>query len=88
MTQQNDIESLANTEGRYMDPNAILEVLARLSRRIQDQVDRGEEPNPDDAAELADAFVWLDGWLLQGGSLPSDWAQAIPANDDAIEDQS
>jgi hypothetical protein len=56
-----------------MDPNANLkeqrEVVARL---IDDNYERASQKAAD-AYRLAELVNALDGWLEQGGSLPSDW---------------
>lgn len=50
-------------EGPDMDPNA---TLARIRKLI-------DSSDPDDLAELAESIRSLDGWISNGGFLPTAW---------------
>lgn len=57
-----------------MDPNAALERLRELTKRIHET----DEDLFDLADEMATTFEGLDEWLSKGGFLPGKW-QPTPA---------
>ena len=69
-----------------MDPNATLAQLRELSKlALPDEANASDASEDladafndatDRLAELANLFEALDGWIMKGGSLPKDWAQA------------
>jgi hypothetical protein len=56
-----------------MDPNEALETMRKCAASITRMVDRGAEPDADDATELAESLKALDEWLSRGGFLPAAW---------------
>ncbi len=65
-----------------MDPNATLEEIRRLSRKIRDNVTESitDDALPGstddfvrDADRLAELCLSLDEWVLKGGFLPRPW---------------
>jgi hypothetical protein len=62
-----------------MDPNETLRTMRGLSAALQSQ--EWMELDADIAGDLAIAFQDLDGWLSQGGFLPSDWAGGTSLED-------
>ena len=62
-----------------MDPNATLAQLRELSKlALPDDEDLADAfyDATDRLAELANLFEALDGWIMKGGVLPKEWAQA------------
>ena len=69
-----------------MDPNATLAQLRELSKLVlpdeANALDASEDladafnDATDRLAELANLFEALDGWIMKGGFLPKEWAQA------------
>lgn len=57
-----------------MDPN---EVIRRARRAAMAVLEADAETV--EADELANAFAYLDAWLVRGGFLPRDWEMATPA---------
>lgn len=56
-----------------MDPNANLYEQIKCATRIMQTLDVGEEIHSDDAYQLAELVVALDGWIRKGGFLPTQW---------------
>ena len=56
-----------------MDPNETLRIMRAAAERIQASLDEGAPVEEDDAAELAEAALALDGWIARGGFLPDAW---------------
>ena len=54
-----------------MDPNANLDRLLELARRMADQ--EADDIEEDNAIELAELILALDEWLRRGGFLPRRW---------------
>jgi len=55
-----------------MDPNVNLNRLLRLAESITKE---GNHEAYEDAVELAELFLALNGWIQGGGFLPRLWAQ-------------
>lgn len=62
-----------------MDPNAALERLRELAKRIHE----ADEDLFDLADEMACTFDGLDEWLCRGGVFPKAWFVASTAIDDS-----
>lgn len=70
-----------------MDPDVCLERLRELIGELNDsgQKDDGGETYMDLAAQVADGFQALDGWLSAGGFRPRAWAGATVVHVDPAE---
>ena len=59
-----------------MDPDANLEEQLDLAESILEAEDDEEDPDPVDAARLAQLVVDLNDWFVQSGGLPRAWKRA------------
>lgn len=59
-----------------MDPNATLDEMRTLAKRISAAYDdeEGNGVDQDDANQLAELVEAMDGWLKGKGFLPKEWA--------------
>ena len=57
-----------------MDPNALLEKLRFLARRLSQQAE-GDVVSFDEGEilDFCDGFMNLDNWIMSKGFLPTDW---------------
>ena len=70
-----------------MDPNVTYEQVVQLAGKIlNERVTRKEQAKA--GAELAEAIMNLDHWLVNGGFLPGAWeiAEGARASDDQTKD--
>lgn len=58
-----------------MDPNATLEELRDLADDVLRKLWTDMGPSDTDIELLASAVQNLDGWIRNGGFLPTDWEQ-------------
>lgn len=56
-----------------MDPNVCLERIRALVRQGVMVTDQGIFMEPNELDELLQAIMDLDGWLVHGGFLPTEW---------------
>jgi len=57
-----------------MDPNAALLLIRQLAARCETADEQSE-----DFTRLVDLIQGLDGWITNGGFLPTAWAESRPA---------
>lgn len=60
-----------------MDPNATLTEMRSIAELLVDTVGLSRGTICENAERLAELVEALDGWILKGGVLPTDWLQAI-----------
>lgn len=59
-----------------MDPDVALLQIRTLCEQVQESECKDDFDEPTVALELVDAVTALDGWLSDGGFLPSAWSKA------------
>ncbi len=69
-----------------MDPTALLEVLLKVSARVQRVVDAGGQPSQYDANALAEGIENLSTWIKNGGDLPEQWKPCFECGTEVAKD--